>query len=299
VTHLAGLGIVDAQVHANQIAPGWHNSDTRAAVEAAVAAMDAVGVRTLIHDEVTGVDADLRVLPGHEGPDGTWQAEHPFATEAVRAYPERFGFVGRVDKDAPDIAAQMACVAARPGCVGLRIAYVPDQTRPIADGAYDRYFRLAAEHRLPVFASVSTWPEVVGDALERFTDLVVILDHTGVDYRRLRTGAERSRGIDRVTALAEHPNLGVKWCHVERLDDDPYPFPTALTYLRQVVDAFGAERVMWASDSTEALNPARSNNPATWAQTIHYLLDTPQFTVGEKEWILGGTARAMLRWRHD
>ena len=62
--------------------------------------------------------------------------------------------------------------------------------------------------------------------------------------------------------------------------------------LRQATDAFGAERIMWASDDTVA----RDHNGDAWAECLYDLLDAEQLSRPEKEWILGGAARTILDW---
>ena len=62
--------------------------------------------------------------------------------------------------------------------------------------------------------------------------------------------------------------------------------------LRQAIDAFGVERIMWASDYTIA----RDQNGNSWAQCLYYLLDSDQLSETEKEWLLGGSVRKILNW---
>jgi predicted TIM-barrel fold metal-dependent hydrolase len=62
--------------------------------------------------------------------------------------------------------------------------------------------------------------------------------------------------------------------------------------LRQAIDAFGVERVMWASDYTVA----RDRNANSWAQCLCYLLDSDQLSRTEKQRLLGGSARHILNW---
>lgn len=54
--------------------------------------------------------------------------------------------------------------------------------------------------------------------------------------------------------LAKYPNVALKWAHAPRLGgvDERFPFPTAMEYLLRAVDAFGRERILWASDYTRA-----------------------------------------------
>ncbi|HEX8969421.1 MAG TPA: hypothetical protein VF937_16180, partial [Chloroflexota bacterium] len=47
---------------------------------------------------------------------------------------------------------------------------------------------------------------------------------------------------------------------------------------------------MWASDHTQ------SKIHHSWAQALYYVLDADALTDDEKEWILGRSIRAILRW---
>ena len=46
---------------------------------------------------------------------------------------------------------------------------------------------------------------------------------------------------------------------------------------------------MWASDWTESQG-------TTWAQSLHHLLDSDALSAGEKTWLFGRAARAVLGW---
>jgi predicted TIM-barrel fold metal-dependent hydrolase len=288
--------IIDARVHANQLSPSWETTDVSTAIEAAAAAMDAVGVSALIMDEFAGVDANGRVLPGIESPRGVWRAAHPFAGAAVQRYPARFAYLDRVDPRDPDIDLRMEGVSSATGCVGLRIAEVHDVTGQIADGVYDRYFRLAEVNGIHVFVKASERPGVLEPVLTRHPNLRVSLDHTGVAFDAIDRDGNRERRVRHLLDLARYPNLSLLWCHVERLTWENYPFADTLPILRRVLDAYGAERVMWGSDCTEARNPCRSARPCSWAQTMHYLLDADQFSELEMRALFGMTARALLNW---
>src|SRR5437660_932871 len=51
-----------------------------------------------------------------------------------------------------------------------------------------------------------------------------------------------------VAALARYPNAALKWGHAPELSNSAYPYPDLIEMLHELLDAFGAERVMWASD---------------------------------------------------
>ena len=93
--------------------------------------------------------------------------------------------------------------------------------------------------------------------------------------------------------IAQYPNIAVKWCHAPGLlSDQDYPYRDLMPLLRKVIGAFGAERIMWASDYTVA----RDQNGNSWAQCLYYILDSDALSDIEKEWILGRSLRRALNW---
>jgi L-fuconolactonase len=68
--------------------------------------------------------------------------------------------------------------------------------------------------------------------------------------------------------------------------------PNVLTTdnLRKALDAFGAERVMWASDISANMTGE------SWAELLFAILANPDVSDAEKSLILGGTARKWLGW---
>jgi predicted TIM-barrel fold metal-dependent hydrolase len=107
------------------------------------------------------------------------------------------------------------------------------------------------------------------------------------------TLAERLAQLERAIELAEYPNLALKWSHAPGfLSAEPYPHRDMQPWLRKAIDAFGVQRVLWASDYTVS----RAETGYSWAHTLHYLLDWDELSETEKEWLLGRSARQVLRW---
>lgn len=61
---------------------------------------------------------------------------------------------------------------------------------------------------------------------------------------------EAAAHLDALLALARHPNIAMKATAVPSMATNPYPFASAHDVLRQVFDAFGAERMFWGTDIT-------------------------------------------------
>jgi L-fuconolactonase len=290
--------IVDSQVHANQICPSWRTAAPDVAVKAALAAMDAVGVDAIVIDEWTGFDEKGHLLPGHYGPGGAWRQDCPFAMEAVAQYPSRFAFVGRVDESDPDLPTLMSELRKRPGCIGLRLTSQRSDVERVQAGVYQNLFELAAEHGMAIFMGLAGRPQVIAPWVERYQQLSIIVDHCGIAFPDSSVkGPQRYEGFKDVIELAAYPNVALKWSHIERVSSDGYPFDDLVPHFRAVLEAFGADRIMWASDYTQSRR--LSSHPTTWSGLLHYLLDADYLSASEKEAILGGTVRRILRWQSE
>jgi predicted TIM-barrel fold metal-dependent hydrolase len=138
--------------------------------------------------------------------------------------------------------------------------------------------------------------------LEKFPRLCFIVDHCGMPMEEnvsfLDAGTpERPHDVnpayfDEVLKLAEYPNAALKWSHAQGMFGiRDYPSPGLRPYLRRAIDAFGADRVMWASDY------GGNQTGETWGELLHYIRDNPELTDEEKSWVMGGTVRALLGWR--
>ena len=97
--------------------------------------------------------------------------------------------------------------------------------------------------------------------------------------------------FDEVLKLATYPNVALKWSHAQGMFGElEYPSPGLIPHLRRAIDAFGADRIMWASD--------RGGNQTgeSWEQLLHYLYDSDGISEDEKAWIFGKSARKALNW---
>jgi L-fuconolactonase len=191
------------------------------------------------------------------------------------------------------------------GVAGLRLNTGPQRvvwSDPLfLNGGYSPYFALAEKHELPIFLAIAPRAHLLAPYAKRFPGLKFIIDHMGLVSADERpapdaTPEDRLRGLDRVAELAEFSNVSVKWAHIERLAATPYPYRDVIVGLRRLVDVLGANRLMWASDATETARADRSPFPSTWSQALHHVSDSDLLTAEEKTWVLGRTARAVLKW---
>ena len=304
----AGIEIIDAQVHLNQLVANWQTASVDSVIATGIEAMDAVGIDRVLIGEARGFDSQFRPL-GKELPNGAVRSSFPFSERAVELHPARFSYHVVVDFRDPELDRLTAEVPARPGANSMRIVPVPQTgaVDSLEHGEFNELVAAAERYDVPVFAWVPGRAHLLLPYVQRFPDLRFIVDHCGVGVAPLRAGElpvtmqssltrsreDRLAELERVCGMARYPNVALKWCHAPGLlSEEDYPYRDVMPLLRQAIDAFGVERVMWASDYTVA----RDQNANSWAQCLYYLLDSDQLSRTEKEWLLGGSARHILNW---
>jgi predicted TIM-barrel fold metal-dependent hydrolase len=306
------MEIIDAQVHLNMLLPNWQSVDLDVAVAAGVASMDAVGIDIVLIAESWGFDAQMRPARATTLPNGAVRQQFPFSARAVALYPDRFVSLRRVDHRDPELDRLVSEVRSQPGALCLRVVPIVDtgEVDAFERGEFEPLFASAEAHAVPIFASLPGRGYMLARYLRRFPNLQVILDHTGVGVEPPRVGTvaptlarsvvatleARIAQLDQVIELAQYANLALKWCHAPaRLSAQPYPHRDVLPHLRRVIDAYGVERVLWASDYTQSYHTF--GRP--WAEALHYLLDSDELSASEKEWLFGRSLRQALGYdRH-
>jgi L-fuconolactonase len=297
------MDIVDTQVH---LGPGG-------AAEK-LAAMDALGIASVLIDEWWGGWWGTRPgEPAYRVGDGAIRTASPTAELASWTYPGRFSYLIRVDPNDPEIRSVVRFARDSSYARALRITTPLPRSAltAFAEGGYDSVFAAASEFGLPIFVSLLGHSELLRRYLEKFPAVKVIIDHCGMPpnlsmvptivhleglpdserYWSTLAGAPLEESFDKVLRMADWPNVALKWAHApSRLGAAGYPNHAARPFLRKAIDAFGAERIMWASDVT--VNPTGE----TWAELLYALKDNPDLSASEREHILGGTARSWLDW---
>jgi predicted TIM-barrel fold metal-dependent hydrolase len=272
------MDILDAQVHANVIG-----------IQATLAIMDALGIQSVLLDEYLGpAENPSQLLPAYKLPNGVFRPIGPTAEAAALAHPERFAFLMRVHPFDPGLDGWVEALAAAPGLKALRVVVFGEaELAAFKEGGFNHVFAAAHRHGLPLFICCPGIVPHLASYARKFCDLHITIDHCGVPFDAPRG----TTTMDDAIALAEYPNVSLKWAHATSfLSTDPYPFRDLEPKLRQALDAFGRERMLWASDYTV------TRHRANWGESLFYLLNSPVLSADDKEWLLGRTARTLLNW---
>jgi L-fuconolactonase len=236
--------IVDAQVHI------W--TAGRASAHHSRGRPDPFTAEHLLSEmRVAGVDCAVLAPPSWD-PNGNAPS-----LEAARAHPGRFAVTGEIDwLGAPD-PARIHDWCREPGMYGLRLNFNDAQKQArLAEGAVDWIWRAAQSADVPVMLLIPGAVPRVGDIARRFPELRLCVDHLGIP----RGAKDRAafEHLPQLLELARYPNVSVKSGGTPAYSSiDAYPYPSLHGYLRQVYDAFGPQRMFWASDLTRMSCPYR------------------------------------------
>lgn len=266
--------IVDTQFHI-----GPHHGIARS-----LAAMDALGIRSALVDELWGFDLEGHPLPCAHLSDGSYRSLSPLGLAASLQYSKRFSFIQRLERSDPLLLSRIPLLAQTPGCRSLRINLSGNEERKqFAAGDWDDVLALAQDHEMVVAVMVDNAGSLLAPVARRFSELTLVVDHCG--------WVDNQKQWHEVLQLGQLSNVYLKWSHAHRAfrrHDNPQL--ARHQGLLQAVQAFGANRVMWASDvSFEESN-------ATWSELLSFVRDHPGLSDEDRAWVLGRTARHIHRW---
>lgn len=186
-----------------------------------------------------------------------------------------------------------------------------DLTEGIAlldSGGYDEVLTGCERENLPVFLFAPTRADKAGEIAQRWPNLTLILDHLCASQAPVADRDEPPfRSLPELLTLAVYPNVVLKLSGVPALSDEPFPYNDMWDSVLQLVDAFGVERLMWASDISRfngrlglhARNPygeSAYGGKHNLGESLRYILDSERLTETQKEWILERSAQKWLGW---
>ncbi|NML44305.1 amidohydrolase family protein [Ramlibacter sp. G-1-2-2] len=269
-----GLDIVDAQLH---LAP-------QPDLGGIATAMDALGIRSVLFDELWGRNEQDHGTPCIEFGDGAYRPLSPLAQAAALQDPQRFAWLQRVTRRDPGLASLIPQLGAAPGCKALRVViFDRDECGLFRSGAYDALLSQAQEAGLALCLLARDAGALLESAAARFPRLRFVVDHCG--------WVRKEAHWREVLALARHDNVWLKWSHFHRAFGDGEVHAQGVQgAFEQALGAFGARRVLWAGDVTH------EETSATWAELLAFVLRNPALNDADREWVLGGAAREVFRW---
>ena len=229
-----------------------------------------------------GVDRVILVPPSWDG------YRNDYALEAAQEFPDRFAVMGKLPLNDPASKDKLPTWLNQPGMKGFRISFRHSGTHSfLDDGTADWFWADCERYDIPVMIFAPFAVAAIGKIAERHPGLRVIVDHMGLNVQW--KGKDLTPGVDLLLTFARLPNVAVKVSCLPCYVAEPYPFPTLHPQIHRVVDAFGAQRVMWGTDL--------SQSPVTYRQNVTLFTEELEFlSASDKEWIMGKSLAHWLRW---
>jgi predicted TIM-barrel fold metal-dependent hydrolase len=213
--------------------------------------------------------------------------DNTYLIDCAKHYPGRFSIVGMIDDRLPDAGKKLREMLPS-GVRGLRITPRIRGEAWLEGPGMDDLWKTASEtgQNMCCLIDAKELPKV--DAMcQRHPRTPVVIDH----FARVGVSGE-IRGTDMASlcSLAKHKHVAVKLSAYYALGKKQPPYDDLLPMIRRVVDAFGVERCMWASDSPYQVQP-----PNTYSASIALIRDLLNgISAGDRECLLQKTAERVF-----
>ena len=236
----------------------------------------------LFQMDLAGVSRMVLVPPSWEGD------RNDAALEAARAYPDRFGVMGRLALGDPASRALVADWRKQPGMLGMRFTFHNEHYRHfLTDGTADWLWPAAEKAGVPLMVLVPGALDLLDRIAGKHPGLKLVIDHVGIAVRG--KAPQVFDELPKVLALARHPNIAVKASGMPSLSAEGYPFRDLHPYIEQLVDAFGPRRTFWGTDLTRM--------PCTYRECVSlFTEELPWLRGADLEWVMGRGVCEWLGW---
>jgi L-fuconolactonase len=260
--------IIDPHVHV------WkHDPQFPFAAGANVPARDAAPETLLDLMKTNGVSKTVIIQVIH------YKYDNRFLASVLKRYPGTFQGVCRVDPldpAAPDHLSQHTAE----GFHGVRISPAANASGDWFDGPLmPPLWKRCADLKVPmtVLAPIGRMPGVAAQ-LEKLPDLTVVIDHMA------DCPVDQPAELEKLIALQRYPNVFVKISHTWSLSKQPYPWLDSQENVKRLHQAFGPQRLMWATDWPII------EGVSTYDKALKVVRDEMKFLNDEdREWMLSRT----------
>jgi predicted TIM-barrel fold metal-dependent hydrolase len=232
------------------------------------------------HSQPVGVDRIVLIQMSF------YEHDHTYMTQVMQSHPGVFSGVALIDYRAENLADQVDQLASQ-GMRGFRL-YSPDIVAGVDDPGMAMLWTKAAKDGLAICPLINPADIHHVDALcKRFPETTVVVDH----FARVGVSDTIEAGrLNALCGLAKHPKAHVKTSAFYALGKKTPPYKDLIPMIRKVVDAFGPERLMWASDC-----PYQVQDEHDYESSLALIRDHIDFLSDrDKRWMLSKTAEKVF-----
>jgi len=225
----------------------------------------------LSYSQPCGVERIVLVQMSYYGTDNSYMLD------TMARFPGIFGGIAVIDELAGEVEVEMDRLGAL-GVRGFRL-----QPR---EGSFEGYARMFAHAAQSGQAMCCLMNPIELPSLERLCEAypatTVVIDHL---CRIGVSGQVEEAEVAALCAMAKHPKVQVKVSAFYALGSKRAPYDDLLPLIERVYEAFGARRLLWATDCPYQVQTA------TYEDSLSLVRDRVQWQSDkDREWVLGGTA---------
>jgi L-fuconolactonase len=205
--------------------------------------------------------------------------DNSYVASVLKKHRNTFHGVARVDPENPENPDHLSKLVEE-GFRGVRLSPAGNPTGdwfkgPLMPPLWKRCEQLKVP--MTVLAPVSRMPDVAALA-DKYPDLTIVIDHMA------DSPIDQPAELEKLIALKRYPKLFVKISHTWSLSKQQFPFKDTWPQVKRLYDAFGPQRLMWATDWPIV------NTRANYTQALAVVKDEMDFLNAEdKSWILSKT----------
>lgn len=217
-----------------------------------------------------------------------YEYDNSYMLAMMRRHEGVFGGVAIIDENPPDVRGRMKALADQ-GVRGFRLYTDKKNSDGWATSAGMReMWKTGADlgQSMCLLANPDALANVSRMCTE-FPDTPVVIDH----FARIGvSGSVERKDLDQLLALAKFKNTYVKTSAFYALGKKQPPYTDLGPMIRQLRDAYGAQRLMWATDC-----PYQSGEGHSYGASVELVRDRLGFlSASDKEWMLRKTAEKVF-----
>ncbi len=240
---------------------------------------------------------------------GTSAAQHAYLLHCLRTYPDRFLGIGLIPESAYGAPEDhMDRLTDGTGIVGFRLGTVggpQDPFEPVDVRTFTTYpiWQYAAEKDLVLWLYVrAADAHLIAYLVDAFPQVRVVINHLGVCPGEGK-GRQDEWGRPQIDIVPYNPafhtthrlstyeNVTMHLSGHYAFSKEPFPYPDLARWNRNLLNSFGADRLMWATDFPWIYEePGYDKLARLIEETV------PDIAPHELEAVMGGTARRFLRF---
>jgi predicted TIM-barrel fold metal-dependent hydrolase len=213
-----------------------------------------------------------------------YRYDNSYMIDAAKQHPGKFRIVGLLDESLPHVDQRMKDLR-KQGVTGFRITpSLRGRDAWLKSDGMAAMWKTASETRQAISCLIN--PEDlsgINAMCAKHADTPVVIDHfarIGVD------GTIRESDVQQLCDLSKHRHVSVKVSAYYALGKKQPPYLDLIPMIRKLFDAYGPERLMWASDS-----PYQLGGDNTYSASIQLIRDKADFlSASDREWLLRKTA---------